>query len=217
MRCQLNLYHKGIPLYNYPRESGTGHELPGTIPHPTLPPEKRLSWVAELKRHLAEAKPDMTAAWDAPANAHLASLLCEGLICPSSGHGVHEGLGQTSYVGVAGIGADAPLLPLSSPRAGYFGYDRVAMPSDIKRGMSNVLIVLETSEAGPWLAGGQPTVRGIDTDALLGAPGGPFGSRHRRGAIHGLRGDGSGISLSPDTDPVVLAALATLREETGPE
>src|SRR5262249_49062758 len=120
------------------------------------------------------------------------------------------------YIGVAGMGADAPSLPLSSPRAGYFGYDRIVTPRDVKKGTSNVLMVLETSEAGRWAAG-HATVRGIDDEALLGTPGGAFGSRHRRGSVHGLRGDGSGISLSPDTDRAVLAALATLCDEAVPE
>ena len=30
----------------------------------------------------------------------------------------------THYLGVAGLGEDAPLLPLTDPRAGFFGYDR---------------------------------------------------------------------------------------------
>src|SRR5262249_10441649 len=86
-----------------------------------------------------------------------------------------------SYVGMAGLGKDAALLPLSNPRAGVFAYDRKTKFEDVTDGHSTTIMVIETNfENGPWGAGGFSTVRGIDLEgpAYLGAAG-QFGSLHR--------------------------------------
>jgi hypothetical protein len=86
-------------------------------------------------------------------------LLC----CPAFSNRDPEGLpGVTTYLGAAGLGADAATLPADDPRAGVFGYDRRTPFSDIKDGVSTTILVIETTApVGPWLAGGPATVRGL--------------------------------------------------------
>src|SRR5262249_6134591 len=54
--CALNLYHLGIALYGY--QDHTGAFPAGTIGHDHLPPEKRLSWIAEMLPFMNEAALD---------------------------------------------------------------------------------------------------------------------------------------------------------------
>ena len=91
------------------------------------------------------------------------------------------GLVPASYIGIAGVGTDAPLLPKSDPRAGIFGYDRVCSLADIKDGVANTMLLAETAKvSGSWLQGGPATVRGLDPaqKPYLG-PNRQFGGMHR--------------------------------------
>jgi hypothetical protein len=90
----------------------------------------------------------------------------------------------TSYVGLAGIDPDAAALPKTSPRAGFFGYERTLSRDDVQAGISFTLMAAETDrDLGPWTAGGRPTVRGLDPEETdyIGI-GRPFGGLHAGGA-----------------------------------
>jgi len=117
----------------------------------------------------------------------------------------------TPYIGIAGLGTDAPLLPKGDPRAGVFGYDRQTTIADIKDGLGTTMLVAESGRmSGSWLAGGPATVRGLNPDEqpYLG-PGRQFGGRHRGGAMIGLA-DGSVRFVSESIDPKVFEALSTI-------
>src|SRR5262249_24265665 len=127
---------------------------------------------------------------------------------------------HTNYVGVAGRGADAATLPRDDPRAGIFGYDRKLKVEQVKDGLSNTLLLLDTArDVGPLLRGGPSTVRGVDpSDAPLIGDGRPFGGTHfsdssfewktpRGGNV--LLADGSVRKLSDGIDAYVLWKLAT--------
>src|SRR5258707_30828 len=73
-----------------------------------------------------------SAANKAPASAGVRTFLCWA-VQPAAEN-------VTSYVGVAGAGADAATLPLEDPRTGFFGYSRTLKTADIKRGAANVLV-----------------------------------------------------------------------------
>src|SRR5439155_8270039 len=100
------------------------------------------------------------------------------LLCPGNPPMIAAGQpAPTSYVGIAGLGADAATLPLPvlpgetvSPRAGAFRYD-VPTPFDLfTDGRSQTLVMDERSaDIGPWLRGGPSTVRPLD-DAPGAAP-----------------------------------------------
>ncbi len=82
---------------------------------------------------------------------------------------------MTSYIGLAGVGLDAPTLPISDPNVGFFGYDRATTTADLLlkgggegdgseggTGSSHILITTETLLAnGPWGQGGPSTCRGL--------------------------------------------------------
>ena len=86
--------------------------------------------------------------------------------CPAGRRSVDSaGQGLLAYVGVAGVGVDAPELVSGDPRAGLFGYDQTTRPAEIKDGMATTVALVETSTRnGPWKAGGFATLRGLDPD-----------------------------------------------------
>jgi hypothetical protein len=63
---------------------------------------------------------DPSKAWDAEENR---AGIREPCGCLPAG-GVRGAPNLTSYVGIAGVGSDAPLLQTDHRRAGFFGYDR---------------------------------------------------------------------------------------------
>jgi hypothetical protein len=89
---------------------------------------------------------DRTAAWDAAANkpaveTALKLTQCSDWVREATPH--PDSL--TPYVAVAGVGAGAPLLPLTDPRAGIFGYDRRTAFAAVKDGTANTLLILESA------------------------------------------------------------------------
>ena len=70
---------------------------------------------------------------------------------------------STRFIGIAGLGLDAPLLAKNHHRAGVFGYDRQTSLADIKDGASYTMMIAEVKHGtGSWMQGGSATVRGLD-------------------------------------------------------
>jgi hypothetical protein len=112
-------------------------------------------------------------------------------------------------------------LPISHVRAGVFGHDRKITYDDIKDGLSTTITVGEATDGGPWTAGGQATLRGVDPEgpSSVGVRG-QFPSAHQistsgswsaQPATQFLFADGSIRPLTASVSPRVLAALATIR------
>jgi prepilin-type processing-associated H-X9-DG protein len=124
---------------------------------------------------------------------------------------------------------DAAILPGADRRAGVFGYDRRTMLKEIKDGLENTLLILESArDNGPWAQGGPATVRGLDpADQPYLGTGQPFGGTHfaenslfGRGKSIGCNvamADGSVRFLHETTPPHILEALVTIAggEEIG--
>jgi prepilin-type processing-associated H-X9-DG protein len=212
-QCWDNLQQIGLGLIAY--EQAKGIYPSGTFPNASLPPENRLSWYCSIIPYLNInmytniAKPDP---WDSNANMPFA---CTGIPIlrdsTDSGRPTPSGPVPTPYVGIAGLGVDAPTFPKSDRRAGVFGYDRATKSRDITDGLATTMMVAETWGArGSWLAGGPATVRGLDParQPYIG-PGRQFGGLHR-GGVNLLFADGSVRTLSPTIDPRVLEALSTI-------
>jgi prepilin-type processing-associated H-X9-DG protein len=122
----------------------------------------------------------------------------------------------TSYLGIAGVGVDAARYPRKDPRAGFFGYDRVITQADITSGTSVTMMVAETTQHnGPWLAGGSPSVRGLDPDIerYIGL-GRPFGGLHLDG-LNVLWVDGSVRPVGERVAPAEFRASARINREAG--
>ncbi len=227
-QCINNLKQIGLGLFNY--ESSWGAFPAGTVINESLPPSRRLSWLTAIFALLDQVLLliDPSEPWDGGANRvpmirfqsdrsaggfATAPLGDFGLAqCPAHRHRARPGLpGETDYVGIAGLGVDAPSLPVRHPRAGCFGYERQARIVDIKDGTSYTMMVAETADAnGPWTAGGPATVRGLDPSRqpYIGR-GRQFGGMHRGGAAV-LFADGSVRLLRETIDPAVFEALSTI-------
>jgi Protein of unknown function (DUF1559) len=123
------------------------------------------------------------------------------------------------YVGLTGVGTDAAGLPVTDPRAGFFGCERTFALEDVKDGTSNTLLAVETaSQLGPWAAGGAATARAVDPG---GQPyvgrGRPFGRDHYEQAVfvktpagaNAVMLDGSVRYLSESISARTFEALVT--------
>lgn len=224
-QCANNLRQIATGLYNY--ADAHAHLPAGTIANPALPPEQRQSWMVEVLPFVEQdnlyRRIDQQAAWDAAANMAAVQTPLKLLQCPDwSRESPPEPVYVTPYVGVAGLGADAPSLPAGDRRAGIFGYDRRTTFADVKDGTANTLLILESArDNGPWARGGLATVRGLDpADQSYLGTGRPFGGTHfaentffGRGKSTGccaVMADGAGRFLREATPAHVLEAAATI-------
>jgi hypothetical protein len=117
----------------------------------------------------------------------------------------------TTYVGVAGLGADAASFPKGDRRDGFFGYDRTIRDADVTDGLANTMTIIETQRAnGPVTEGGPSTVRGLDpAGGQYVGEGGQFGGFHAGGTCAAFA-DGSVRFVSDSIDPKTFEALSTI-------
>ena len=193
-----------------------------TVPSKFLPPDRRLSWLADALPLLGEEGTPASErymqlaselardrAWDDPANAKLARMRFRVFVCPARPDGPP---GTTHYVGIAGLGLDAADLKREDARAGMFGHDRGVRRDEVTAGISFTMMVIETGEGnGSWLEGGPSTVRGVDPrrEQYLG-PERPFGGLHL-GNTNVLWVDGSVRPMTDTTPGGIFRAHATIR------
>jgi Protein of unknown function (DUF1559) len=171
--CMNNLRQIGAATQHYYDEHDKVY--PSGSSGPTdLQPDKRLSFHASILRYL-EQRPginvkysqvasslDFDQSWDAPVHTTALGTTIPSYMCRSDSDFKPDARGQTNYVGITGIGADAVYLPKESPRAGFFGYDRRLRLEDVRPGTSHLVMLTETTlELGPWLAAGRSTLRDL--------------------------------------------------------
>ncbi|MGC8640521.1 MAG: DUF1559 domain-containing protein [Isosphaeraceae bacterium] len=220
--CANNLRMIALALQQY--ASAYDDTFPrGTIPSNSLPPERRLSWLVTLSHFLDQWAWmfDESRSWDDDVNrvtrGHGVGEPVEVvgqvwlLTCPMADKPEAKPMpGLTSYVGVTGLGRNSAWLPAGDPRVGVFGYDRQTRIAGIKDGLATTTAVVETSERGPWTAGGTSTLRGLDPERkpYLGR-GRQFGGNHRGGAMV-LFADGSVRMIRESIDSNVFEALSTI-------
>ena len=154
-------------------------------------------------------KIDFEGGWEDKENEKHMKTNLRFLMNPGITQASKSKYGETHYVGIAGVGKDAPTLPKTSKRAGMFGYNRKTRFRDITDGLSNTMMVSEASkDFGPWGAGGKPTIRALTKKPYINGPdgiGGPF-----QGGCNVLFGDGSVRFISKDIDPKVFEAISTM-------
>ncbi len=210
-QCEIQAKNVVLAILGYANLKG---EFPaGTWPNPGLAPKDRLSWYGTISAYLdypvASENIDWSQPWDVGINATIACMK-PGVRCPGQVV-ASTSLVPTNYIGIAGRGMDALLLPKGDPRNGVFGYDRQTAIADVKDGLGTTMLVAESGRvSASWLAGGLATVRGLDPDEqpYLGS-GRQFGGRHHGGAVIGLA-DGSVRFVSESIDPRIFEALSTI-------
>jgi prepilin-type processing-associated H-X9-DG protein len=213
MECRDNLKRIGLALHGF--HDHFGHFPHATIPNPDLAPEKRFSWLFAIVPYVEGTNlhfnRDWKAAWDAPRNRDPAMFLYKIYQCPNGPPLPPESeYVPAQYIGLSGVGTDAASLPMTHARAGFFGQERKLTTKDIGE-LATLLVVMETERVhGAWTAGGDATVRGLDTNdpPYLGR-GAQFGGMHGK-VTNMLFADGSVRSLSSSLDPKILESIATL-------
>lgn len=215
IRATNKLRRIAISLLNY--ETANQQLPPGTLENKDAKtPEEHLSWIIELLPNLDHMevydsiRKEKNFADDANKKVWLTKL--DVFIDPSqtTAEGVND-YGQTTYVGIAGIGKDAPFLKVEDPRAGMFGYGRKTMLRDVKDGVSYTMMLSSIyKDFGPWGQGGPATIRSLTTKPYINGPDGlGSGSTGTRAGLIALA-DGSVRSISENIDPSVFEALATM-------
>jgi prepilin-type processing-associated H-X9-DG protein len=213
-QCQYHLKQIGLTFWNF--EGSNGHFPTATMPNDKLPPEKRLSWLVSIVPYIEAnnlySRFDKEKSWDAEENRYLCFTPYMMYQCPAfPPRPPVSTMVSSHYLGITGQGANAAELPLNSPRAGFFGYDRQLTDADLGN-HANTLVALESLQIqGSWTAGGPPTVRGLDTEAApyFGTDS-QFGGIHREG-VNALFADASVRFLPQSLDPAVIAAVATIK------
>jgi hypothetical protein len=192
-------------------------------PSPTDSAVESFSWLAELLPYL-----DQKALYDrlnfaqsptSRGNLQLGATLIAEFLNPLEsrqrwkGYPL-DGLALTHFAGMSGVedarNVVAAKLPRSDPRAGVFGYDEVARPSDITDGKSQTIMLVGTGAmASPWILGGGGTVRGareplFDKTSGLGTAG------VSGGGTLAVMADGSVRQISENVEPRVFKAMSTI-------
>jgi prepilin-type processing-associated H-X9-DG protein len=220
--CKNNLRQLGEAVQNYSNHNNKRFPS-GTVFNAALTPERRLSWEAALVPYLSSSSPGgkqweklagelaYKEAWDATANAGLRRNVTP-FLCPAFARDLTpDQVGLTSYVGIAGVGAEAAVLPLDDGNAGFFGYDRILHPEDISASLGALLMTVETrQDNGRWAAGGPATVRGLplECERYLGKQA-AFGGLHRNGA-NVLWADGSVRLVTEQIEPDLFRSEARI-------
>jgi len=192
-----------------------GHFPRGTAPATKLPSDRRLSWMAELLEEFPLAKTPRLwtdKPWDDPLNEEFVRRRITEFQNPAIGQlvGAH-GYPAAHIVGMAGVGTDAAMLPVTHPRAGVFGYDRSTRRKDITDGTANTILIAGVRDhLGSWAAGGRASIRPVTRPPYVNGPDG-FGTGRADGMTV-LMADGSVRFLSTKTDPRVVRRMAAMAD-----
>lgn len=189
----------------------------GTVLIGDQPAEDRFSWLAELLVQSAQkrlAEPQWDQPWHDPLNDRFVRQQRDLFLNPLLSQRVgSDRYPATHFVGVAGVGADAPQLPVDHPRAGIFGIDRITREKDIRDGLAETMMVAGVSERlGSWAAAGPPSMRAFTQEPYIEGPDG-FGTGQAEG-MSVLMADGSVRFLNQNTDPAIIRQMAAMADQS---
>ena len=191
-----------------------GHLPAGTVPAASLVPSLRWSWMAQLAaRHDNPNAAHITWSerWNDPAQDHFVRRPIARFQNPLVASKVSEDkYPATHFVGVAGVGTDAPTLPADHPRAGIFGQDRQTRLDQIRDGVSNTMLLAGVQDhLGSWAAG-TTSYRPFTREPYIHGPDG-FGSGQPDRMLV-LMADGSVREVNQQTDPRIVRRMAAMND-----
>lgn len=209
------LEHLGQRVEDYVRTHG--HFPVGTVAEGSLSPGERFGWLALLPDEEGEqggVSPLWDRSWRDPLNARFVRRRRTEFQNPEIEQLVGSaGYPATHFVGMAGVGDDAALLPVDHRRAGIFGYERRTTVDDVKDGLANTILSAGVQEhLGAWAAGGRASVRGFSRRPYVNGPDG-FGSGQPDGMFV-LTADGRARFISKAADPALLERMAAMSDES---
>jgi hypothetical protein len=224
MQCTGNLKHIALAVHNYHDSSGAFPQ--GSWHEASLPRDERFSWLVAVLPYVESNNLYSSFLRSEPSthehNARLAKTRYPIFLCPGNSNDPRDPDGATHYVGVAGLGAEAADLPLNSPLAGVFGYERKVRMKDVKDGLAMTLLAVETGRnTGQWTYPGPGTMRGLDTadQPYIGSER-QLGRPHLPDRFWNIAGgapvatvalcDGSVRPITSDLRPAILEALCTI-------
>lgn len=178
----------------------------------TLPPEKQVGWLFDILPFIEQNnlynEIQNKLPWDDPANKKAGSTVISAYLNSESPMELVNGYAPSHIVGIAGVGANGPNEPLTSKTAGIFAYSRKTMFRSAGDGTSNTIMAAQAyKNFGPWIANNNATIRPFTQKPYLNGPdgiGGPGGNTTV------LMVDGSVRTLSNNTDPSIIEAMATM-------
>ncbi|MDB5389969.1 MAG: hypothetical protein JWM11_5615 [Planctomycetaceae bacterium] len=191
-----------------------GHFPTGTVDSGGLPAAQRWSWQAKIaaERDNPLAIPiDWGQRWNDPAADRFVRRPIPRFQNPLAETQTSEDkYPATHFVGIAGVGTDAPLLPVEHSRAGIFGQDRKTRIEDIRDGVSNTMLVAGIEQhPGSW-AEGTSTYRAFTREPYIHGPDG-FGTGQQK-SMFVLMADGSFKEISSEIDPTVVRRMAAMND-----
>jgi hypothetical protein len=186
-------------------------------------PHMGWGWMTELLPYIGHSelhgKLDFKKQFYLEPNRELANTVIPQFLNPADSRrqlkelSLYQDMAVSHFAGVSGIEdrrqVVAAALPRSDPRAGVFGYDRIAKPSEITDGTSSTIMLIGVEMPRPWIEGGGATIRGAREPYFGGVTGSQFGTRGQRGAIV-LMADGSVRLIPSSVDPKVFRNLCTI-------
>ena len=211
--CIINLRNIALGVLEFQAMNGVFPA--GSWPNAELEPESRVSWYAQILPHIEHHSEyealETDQPWDAGQNGELAHKRFGPLACYSGPRPAPGSPEPAPYVGIAGLGKDAPWIAKTDARAGMFGYDRQTTMADITDGAASTMMVAETGRvSGSWIQAGPATVRGLDpaSQPYIGA-GRQFGGQHGGGVLVATA-NGSVRRIDASISPKVFEALSTM-------
>lgn len=183
----------------------------------------QFSWMCELLPHIGHQelydKFDFKELWFRGPNQPLCRTKIAQFVNPKFERFTWKsqdrllGLGLTHFAGMSGVEEKrndcAAKYSRDDPRAGIFGYEKVASADDIKDGLSNTIMIVGTGvHASPWALGGGGTIRG-SRDPLFGDYGIGTAGLAQKGVIVAMA-DGSVREIRADIDKELFDSMCTI-------
>ena len=216
----LSVFSKAVEQWQAAKPTG----LKGVTSKADAPIIGGYSWLTQILPYVGRndlyLKFDFSKSWTDRKSSQLTAQVIPAFLNPMDtrlywqGYPL-QGMALTHFVGMSGVedrrNVVAAALPRSDPRAGIFGYDSIAKPSEITDGTSQTIMIIGSGQSlvAPWVQGGGATIRGarapyFDKHSGFGSVGAP------NNGVFVMFADGSCRAISSDIAPEIFKAMCTM-------